>query len=100
MYLFFFLMPEFTAINESIMYFLLVIVDSDPGGNTCHKALFNIGGTTTTSRSWTIRVTQYACGDTDMSGYEFTIHQFTYSRVWNRRRAGNNHRAWKTCQKE
>ena len=72
-------MPEFTAINESIMYFLLVIVDSDPGGNTCHNALFNIGGTTTTSRSWTIRVTQYACGDTDNSGYEFTIHQFTNS---------------------
>ena len=23
-----------------------------------------------------------------------------YSRVWNRRRAGNNHRAWKICQKE
>ena len=63
------------------MYFLLVIVDADPAGNTCHNALFNIGGTTTTSRSWTIRVTQYACGDTDMSGYEFTIYQFTYSRV-------------------
>ena len=63
------------------MYFLLVIVDSDPAGNTCHSANFNIGGTTTTSRSWTIRVTQYACGDTDMSGYEFTIYQFTYSRV-------------------
>ena len=24
----------------------------------------------------------------------------TYSRVWNRRRAGNNRRAWKICQKE
>ena len=23
-----------------------------------------------------------------------------YSRVWNRRRAGNNRRAWKICQKE
>ena len=56
------------------MYFLLVIVDADPAGNTCHNALFNIGGTTTTSRSWNIRVTQYACGDTDMSGYEFTIY--------------------------
>ena len=55
-------------------YFLLVIIDADPYGNTCHKALFNIGGTTTTSRSWDIRITQYACGDYDSSGYEFFIH--------------------------
>ena len=51
------------------MFFLLVIVDADPSGNTCHNALFNIGGSTTTSRSWTILVTQYGCGDTDKSGY-------------------------------
>jgi len=54
-----------------------MIVDSDPGGNTCHKALFNIGGTTTTSRSWTIRVTQYACGDTDMSGWPGCLQYYT-----------------------
>ena len=57
--------------------FLSVIIDADPSGNTCHKALFNIGGTTTTSRSWDVRITQYACGDTDSSGYDslFTILQ-------------------------
>ena len=55
--------------------FLSVIVDADPSGNTCHNALFNIGGSTTTSRSWTILVTQYGCGDTDKSGYEITLYQ-------------------------
>jgi len=54
-----------------------MIVDSDPGGNTCHKALFNIGGTTTTSRSWTIRVTQYGCGDTDNSGWPGCLQYYT-----------------------
>ena len=50
-----------------------MIVDADRTGNTCHTALFNIGGTTSTSRSWNILVTQYACGDTDSSGYVFNI---------------------------
>ena len=49
--------------------FFSVIVDADSTGNTCHTALFNIGGTTTTSRSWNVLITQYSCGDTDSSGY-------------------------------
>ena len=53
--------------------FFLVIVDADRLGNTCHTALFNIGGTTSTSRSWNILITQYSCGDTDTSGYVFNI---------------------------
>ena len=55
-------------------YILLVIVDADPSGNTCHKALFSIGGSTSTSRQWDIKVTQYECGDYDSSGYEFFIY--------------------------
>ena len=55
--------------NFRILYFFLVIVDADRTGNTCHTALFNIGGTTSTSRSWNVLVTQYSCGDTDSSGY-------------------------------
>ena len=55
-----------------------MIVDADPSGNTCHKALFNIGGTTTTSRSRDIKITQYACGDYDSSGYEFSICHIVY----------------------
>ena len=46
-----------------------MIVDADRAGNTCHTALFNIGGTTATSRSWNVLITHYACGDTDTSGY-------------------------------
>ena len=58
-----------------------MIVDADGNGNTCHTALFNIGGTTSTSRSWNILVTQYACGDTDSSGYVFNIHCIILSNV-------------------
>ena len=66
----------------NISYFFLVIVDADRGGNTCHTALFNIGGTTSTSRSWNILITQYACGDTDNSGYVYNIHCIILSNVY------------------
>jgi len=56
-----------------------MIVDADPSGNTCHNALFNIGGSTTTSRSWTILVTQYGCGDTDKSGWPGCLQYYTAS---------------------
>ena len=65
--------------NFRILYFFLVIVDADRTANTCHTALFNIGGTTSTSRSWNILVTQYACGDTDSSGYVFIIYYIILS---------------------
>merc|ERR1711971_184198 len=54
-----------------------MIVDADPSGNTCHKALFNIGGTTSTSRSWDIKITQYACGDYDSSGWPGCLQYYT-----------------------
>ena len=38
---------------------------------SCHTVNFNIGGSTTTSRKWDIRVTQYACGDYDLAGTYF-----------------------------
>ena len=56
-----------------------MIVDADRTGNTCHTALFNIGGTTSTTRSWNVLITQYACGDTDSSGYVFNIVFITLS---------------------
>merc|ERR1712156_721484 len=43
-----------------------MIVDAS---TECSLANFNIGGLTTTTRKWNIRVTQYACGDYDMSGW-------------------------------
>ena len=60
--------------NFRIFLIFSVIVDADSTGNTCHTALFNIGGTTTTSRSWNVLITQYSCGDTDSSGYVFNMH--------------------------
>merc|ERR1711971_287130 len=54
-----------------------MIVDADPTGNTCHTALFNIGGTTATSRSWNVLVTHYSCGDTDSSGWPGCLQYYT-----------------------
>merc|ERR1739847_156883 len=54
-----------------------MIVDADPSGNTCHKANFAIGGGTTTSRQWDIKVTQYACGDYDSSGWPGCLQYYT-----------------------
>merc|ERR1712066_1221443 len=54
-----------------------MIVDSAPGETTCHAARFNIGASTGTTRSWTIRVTQYACGDYDSSGWPGCLQYYT-----------------------
>merc|ERR1712038_824383 len=54
-----------------------MIVDSAPGDTTCQKAQFNIGGSTSTSRTWSIRVTQYACGDYDSSGWPGCLQYYT-----------------------
>merc|ERR1739844_709608 len=54
-----------------------MIVDADPAGNTCHTALFNIGGTTATSRSWNVLITHYSCGDTDSSGWPGCLQYYT-----------------------
>merc|ERR1711997_394516 len=54
-----------------------MIVDADRTGNTCHTALFNIGGTTATSRSWNVLVTHYACGDYDSSGWPGCLQYYT-----------------------
>merc|ERR1719362_541661 len=54
-----------------------MIVDADSTGNTCHTALFNIGGTTTTSRSWNVLITHYSCGDTDSSGWPGCLQYYT-----------------------
>jgi hypothetical protein len=51
-----------------------MIVDAS---DSCHVASFNIGALTTTSRKWDIRVTQYACGDFDMSGPPGCLQYYT-----------------------
>jgi len=53
-------------------YHMIVDASSD-----CSQATFNIGALTTTSRKWSIRVTQYACGDYDMSGWPGCLQYYT-----------------------
>jgi len=53
-------------------YHMIVDASAD-----CHRAAFNIGGSTTTTRKWSIRVTQYACGDWDMSGWPGCLQYYT-----------------------
>ena len=74
------LVLQFTIYCSSplnLPYLISVIVDSGPGESSCHQAKFNIGGSTTTSRSWTIRITQYACGDYDKSGWPGCLQYYT-----------------------
>merc|ERR1711963_63415 len=43
----------------------------------CNTVYVNIGGTTTTSRSWNIHVRQYACGDDDLYGWPGCLQYYT-----------------------
>lgn len=54
-----------------------MVIDQTQGSTDCQKAMFNIGGDTTISRSWTIKVTQYACGDEDNGGPTGCLQWFT-----------------------
>jgi hypothetical protein len=54
-----------------------MIMDNAPGETSCQVASFDIGGQTTTSRVWSIRVTQYACGDYDSSGWPGCLQYYT-----------------------
>ena len=54
---------------------IAVIVDSN--GSNCQEALFAISPSTTTTRSWTIRVTQYTCGEEDSSGPPGCLQWYT-----------------------
>ena len=57
-----------------------MIVDAS---DACSVANFDIGGSTTTSRQWTIKVTQYACGDYDKSGKkEYKNKTFDHTNNW------------------
>ena len=52
-----------------------MIVDNN--GIDCQYANFNIGTTTTTTRSWTIRVTQYTCTEEDSAGPPGCLQYYT-----------------------
>ena len=51
-----------------------VILDAS---DECQSANFNLDPTTTTSRQWDIKVTQYACGDEDKAGPDGCLQYFT-----------------------
>jgi len=51
-----------------------MIIDAS---DSCHVANFNIGALTTTTRKWDIKVTQYACGDFDSSGWPGCLQYYT-----------------------
>ena len=52
-----------------------VIIDSD--GIQCQQANFLIGTSTTTTRQWSIRVTQYTCAEMDASGPPGCLQWYT-----------------------
>lgn len=55
----------------------LVIIDST--GTDCQTANFNIGTATTSTRQWSIRVTQYSCAEVDSSGPPGCLQYYTQS---------------------
>ena len=52
----------------------------DTTGLDCQRVNFNIGASTTTSRSWDIYVTQYTCGQEDEAGPPGCLQYFTGTR--------------------
>ena len=46
----------------------MFLVITDVYNAECQAATFGIGPSTTTTRSWDIKITQYACGDEDNGG--------------------------------
>jgi len=49
----------------------------DTTGLDCQRVNFNIGASTTTSRSWDIYVTQYTCGQEDVAGPPGCLQYYT-----------------------
>ena len=43
----------------------------------CQAATFTVNGNTGTTRSWDVKVTQYACGDMDSSGPPGCLQYYT-----------------------
>merc|ERR1712050_363095 len=54
-----------------------MIIDSD--GTNCQEVNANIGANTGTARQYTVRITQYACGDYDNSGWPGCLQYYSES---------------------
>ena len=59
--------------NVQLLNFL-VILDASAD---CQAATFTVNGNTGTTRSWDVKVTQYACGDMDSSGPPGCLQYYT-----------------------
>ena len=62
------------VIDAICIFNFSVILDAGDGCNTVN---FLIGGDTTTTRQWDIKVTQYACGQYDEAGPPGCLQYFT-----------------------
>ena len=49
----------------------------DSNGSGCQTVNFNIGASTTTTRSWDIYVTQYTCAQEDLGGPPGCLQYYT-----------------------
>lgn len=54
-----------------------MFLDSNPSSTECHTLNFNIGGKTTTTRSWEIYVTQYGCDQRDEAGPDGCLQYYS-----------------------
>lgn len=55
----------------------MIAVIIDTTGLDCQRVNFNIGASTSTSRSWDIYVTQYTCGQEDVAGPPGCLQYYT-----------------------
>ena len=49
----------------------------DASANQCQTSAFQISPSTSTTRQWDIKVTQYACGDEDKGGPDGCLQYYT-----------------------
>lgn len=63
------------GLGHLVTFHFVVILDSD--GVSCQTANFLIGYTTTSTRSWNIRITQYDCTQRDESGPPGCLQYYT-----------------------
>ena len=80
-------MECYMLLFQALFLFSLILVILDSNGNDCQNVNFNIGPSTTSTRSWTIRVTQYTCQEEDVGGPPGCLQYYTqiaanFQRYW------------------
>lgn len=62
--------------NQVYIFSVLFLVILDASSD-CQTAVFTLNGNTGTTRNWDIKVTQYACGESDISGPPGCLQYYT-----------------------